>query len=243
MTWDNSTGHLTYTEGRLTEKHLDYLICQYGQSANLRALFSAFFAGFEIVEKDMAAISAAFDIETATGDALTILGERAGWPRTHCAAQCTPVFGWLCDDNERSGVLGWCEGEWLCDENSTGRQDYTFVDDDLYRRFIKAKRLANASVGTAVELVEIARLLFDSDDVGIMGMENRKLDLLVQHHLTDEEFSVVELIKRILPAPIGTVVSIYESDGPPFGWDCGTGDCGTMGWCEGSFVCKVELDC
>src|SRR5690606_23317054 len=83
-----------------------------------------------------------FDLDTATGDQLTILGKRLGWPRSHCVCDIQPVFGFECPGVIPSQPLaGLCDpaSTWAgCGEFGTG--EVTITDDDLYRRFLYARR-------------------------------------------------------------------------------------------------------
>ncbi len=55
-----------------------------------------------------------FDLQSAAGDQLTLIGKRMGFPRCHCVCNIQPVFGFFCDGQSTSRpILGFCEdGSW-----------------------------------------------------------------------------------------------------------------------------------
>lgn len=235
---------LTYEQGRLTQKYLDELACQYRDSQNLCNLLTAFLGQLEIVECNLVELCQCMDLETATGQCLTAIGEMVGWPRTHCGAQCTSGFGFQCGpaDCNRETLLGWCSGTWLCETEQSSTQDYTFIDDELYRRFIKAQIINRRSVGTVTDVQDVIQILFD-DDACITRIQNQTLEITIPRLLTDEERAIVSLYSRVIPKAIGTSVLIRETNGTPFGWSCGDGVCEPVGWCEGAFALEVTSIC
>ena len=242
---------IVYEQGRLCTKYLDQLICQYRSSPNIVAVLTAVLNQLECSEEALARLCDCLDVDTATGDCLTFIGTLVGWPRTHCAAQCGSFLRTICDpDDADNTVLPLCEARLLCSANtnlSSGRTDYTFVDDDLYRRFIKAQIQANNSIGTASEVLSVARLLFDDDAVCLAGIENGVVRVFVPRLLTAVERSIIELIYRILPVAIGGEVQIFEAEGPPVWMYCSASNPPTCAdavtLCNSRFACSVELEC
>lgn len=229
----------TYEADRLTGKYLDELVCQYSESPNLRAVLTAVLRQLEVTECNAIDLCDCLNIDVATGECLTAIGEIVGWPRTHCAAQDAIGFGFSCttDPCATNDVLGWCSGEWQCDSTSTGKKDYTFINDELYRSFLKAKTLANRSIGMTLEILAVAQALL-GDEVCLGQVDGGVLQIIVPRPLTAEEDSIIELIRRILPVSVAVNDIQIVSGGLPFGWYCSdtsTG-CTPAGWCTGTWI-------
>ena len=235
---------IVYEQGRLTAKYLEEIACQYESSANLCALLTVILELTEDGERNLAELCDCLGLETATGACLTAIGNMAGWPRTHCAAQCVVGFGFACpgDPCASNSILGWCSGNWFCEDESSATQDYTFIDDELYRRFIKARILARHAVGMASESLEVAQALL-GDEVCLGRVQDGRLEIFVPRMLTPEELSILELIKRVIPVSLGTDAIVVESNGPPFGFACPDSPCQPAGWCIGGFTREVSSIC
>src|SRR5690606_4413879 len=99
----------------------------------------------EIVEQAICSLPEAFDLDTATGDQLTLLGLRMGFPRVHCVCEAQPVFGFSCPPGfeELEGgypIVGFCEGAEWADCVDAGSSNVTIDDDEIYRKMLKARR-------------------------------------------------------------------------------------------------------
>ena len=228
---------IVYEQGRLCTKYLNQLICQYKSSPNIVAVLTAVLNQLECSEEALARLCDCLDVDTATGDCLTYIGTLVGWPRTHCAAQCKVAFGFACPDDpcENNSILGWCSGDWFCENEAAAVRDYTFVDDELYRQFIKAQILANNSIGTASETLAVAQALF-GEEACLGSIEGGVVEIIVPRLLTNEEQSIIELIRRVIPVSIGTAEIEILAGGQPFGWSCPGDDCSPAGWCSGTFA-------
>lgn len=217
------------------EGRINRVLTQYRESPHLLAMLRAY-----IDQVRQAAVSADemldfFDIDTAVGDQLTILGKALGWPRTHCAGQRRPVFGFECEDDcgiPLQPIGGFCEAEWDCD----GAPDYvefTFTDDELYRRFLKARIVTLTGDFTRSGITAAARVAFGDlaviyvDEPGTVGIATGRL-------LSNIEISIVHLYRQVMPVAPGIELEIWHGDGPPFGFGAGWG-----GFCDGSFHIEV----
>lgn len=80
----------------LVENAIDQVMTQYRESPNLLGLLRGALRPQADTVKMVCEILDAFDIETATGDQLTIIGKWLGWPRRHCAGRLRTVFGFAC---------------------------------------------------------------------------------------------------------------------------------------------------
>lgn len=235
---------LEFEPGRLAEKYISELACQYRDSELLCSLLTAIFGVLEEGEANLAELCDCFDLDKATGACLTALGELAGFPRRHCAAQCVVGFGFECpgDPCASQNVLGWCSGSWFCETEGSANQDYVFVDDELYRRFVKAQIAANNTVGTVADALQVVQALL-GEDACLSKVQGGRTEVLVPRILTSEERSIIELVRRVIPVSLATNAIILEANGPPFGFACPDSICEPAGWCEGGFAREVTSIC
>lgn len=128
----------------LVEASIDLVATQYRESPRLLALMRAY--GVQVAEafQALCRLPGAFDIDTAVGDQLTIVGKWLGWPRVHPQGARTAVFGFESADCDPCNTIngpvvgGFCYADWAGCAGSEFAP-YVFVDDELYRRFLKAR--------------------------------------------------------------------------------------------------------
>ena len=206
------------------ERKLEHLITQYRESPNFIALLTAYLNGLRENLDDLCDIRDAFDIDTATDHQLTVIGNIVGWPRNHCAGRRLPIFGFDCDDDgtDRGIITGdFCpEGvHFDCDINPS-YGEYNFDDDELYRRFIKAKVIAEKRDYSLPGIIEAAEVLFDSPASAKTSIEEpATVNLIVHRLLTDTELAIANLFQHVLPIAPGVKLVVFESDGEPFSFD------------------------
>lgn len=178
-----------------------------------------------------------FDIDTAVGEQLTFLGKILGWLRDHCQGQLRPVFGFECEDEcgpNLQPIGGFCEADWDCGEGPE-YVDFTFTDDELYRRFLKARIITLSGDLTRSGITAAARVAF-GDDAVIYVDEPGTVGIAASRLLTQIEVSIVHLYRQVMPVAPGIKLEIWHGDGPPFGFGEGWG-----GFCDGTFHMKVTV--
>lgn len=219
--------------GWLSGTALSRVITQYREAARLRGMIEVYASAVEDVAGEICAIPDYFDIDTAVGDQLTIIGKRLGWPRAHCVCVTSPVFGFDC-----AGVASPYDLVGFCDRSSTwvgcgdvGAGMLTLSDDEVYRAFLKVRRYQAlglydvASLTAAVQIMwgALASVITTPAFVGTVTLSPGR-------PLTPHERSILPLALRILPiAPgIRPLVHLTASyGGRVFGFGDGWG-----GFCE-----------
>lgn len=209
-------------------RHDDEVLTQYRESPNLLAILRTYLRVTGQMTRDACLMFDRFNVNTAVGDQLTILGKAVGWPRCHCAGQKRPVFGFECDDDcgNVEPIGGFCEAEWDCGPEYV---EFCFVNDEMYRGFIKAKIITNFFGYSRKNVTRAARAVFGDDAViyfdrpGIIGIATGR-------RLSGVEISIAHLYEQVLPIPAGLRLDIWQSNGPPFGFGEGWG-----GFCDGPF--------
>lgn len=187
----------------------------YIEGANINAVLDALLAQVEEFETSACTLLDNFDCDTAVGEQLDIIGLLVGLPRTVCAVY--------------RGIPQ------VCGAAVVPFEDYTFADDDEYRKFIKAMIASRNFDGTLNGYTQILQFLFDDIPLGDPLTGDAKV--LVAHAgyvligipraLTDAENQLMELIKFILPYYGATDVRVA------FGVDYFTlGDNAALGVCQ-----------
>lgn len=217
---------------------IDRIATQYRESPRLIALIKAYVMEAAKASEVACHMLDYFDIDTAVGDQLTILGKALGWPRDHCIGQRRPVFGFACDNEcfiPSMLVGGFCEADWNCGQGPD-MVTFTFTDDELYRRFLKSRVITLTHDYTREALAEAAVVLF-GDFATIWREVPGSSSVVTGRLLTDIEISIAHLYPQVMPIPPGIGLDIYHCDGPAFGFGGGWG-----GICDGHWPVKVTIN-
>ena len=152
------------TESSNIARAKERLITQYKNSPNINLVIEALVAEATEPVTAMCAASGSFDLENATGEQLTALGDRLGFPRCHCAGAYKPVFGFAFDrqryacDDERE-VYGMCEADFDC-KTAGKTEEVCFSDDAEYRVLLKARAIAVQRVYTSSAINSVLSIIF-----------------------------------------------------------------------------------
>ncbi|MCD1645237.1 DUF2612 domain-containing protein [Aurantimonas coralicida] len=217
------------------EERIDRVLTQYRESYKLLSLCRTYLEQVAELEDLAYRLIDYFDVDTAVGDQLTILGKALGWPRCHCRGQRRPVFGFACEDGECGPpvipVAGFCEAEWDC-----GGPDYVefcFTDDEMYRRFLKARIVTLLGDYTRAGLTVASRELFGPLAV-IYREDIGEVSVATSRFLSTVEISIAHLFAQVLPVAPGVRFRVWHSRGVPFGFGEGWG-----GFCDGYFPVEI----
>lgn len=202
----------------LVEEEIDRVLTQYRESPKLLHVIRTWLRQIEGVIFSICDMPSYFDIDTAVGDQLTLLGRRMGFPRNHCICSVQPVFGFECD-----GIISEYQLAGFCDGNSTwqdcwpyGLSEISIEDDEMYRGFLKARRYQMISLYDMESLTEAIQHLWGETAWVIEAGEGRVV-IAPGRDLTSQEASMLQVYPRVLPvAPgirirfhFGTVRSVF----------------------------------
>lgn len=216
----------------LVEAEIDKVLTQYRESPKLLAVLRADLDQIAEAIQVACSIPDYFDLDTAVGDQLTILGKRLGWPREHCYCVTHPVFGFSCDPtNEEYTLEGFCvDGIRWSDCIDFGVGTISIDDDELYRRFLKVRRYQFLALYDIDSLEACARILF-GDQALVLDASNRRVVIAPGRVLSTLEHAMLPLFRKVLPAALGIEVYFHLGGVPVFGF----GD----GWGE---FCQIEIE-
>jgi len=228
-------GGKAITNYDMTEKRVGMVATQYRESENFLQIARHALDPLTVI-KDALEASTVMDIDVVEGDQLTIIGKVLGWPRTACVGVRQRTFGFTCDDDCRTDIGGFCT-YWFCADHTSSSiltGEFTFDDDELYRRFLKSLVVKYDNDFRRSALYDALRELF-GDDAGILRDGDGRVDIFTGRKLTDQEFAIAHIFDQVLPIALGVSVGIYETpNGPPFGFGDGWG-----GFCSGEWPVQI----
>ena len=225
-------------EAAFVEGRLDRVLTQYRESPRLLAVIRHGLEQRLEAANALADIPNHFDILTAVGDQLTIIGKWLGFPRCHCVCVSPPLFGFECAEGEGDPnvtIVGFCEGGVFegCFESGTG--EICLDDDEVYRRFLLVRRYQVVRRYSHADLEAAAKIMWGAE-AGAMTLRAGAVCIFPGRDLDQSELSQVPLAFRALPIAPGMETFIHYGDAPIFGF--GTG---WAGFCEGSFLCPDRI--
>lgn len=212
-------------KGSLVERELAKLPTQYREAARLQGYIAGVLRQIEEATRVTCAIPTFFDLNTAVGDQLTLIGKRMGVPRCHCVCNAKPVFGFQCEATPTPfSIVGFCDdGVWQgCD----GVSDLCLNDDEVFRAHLKARRYQMLglfdleSLGTAIRQVWGAA-------AWIPRAESGQVVLAPGRALTAAENERLAVTLRILPIAPGVRIAMHFGADPIAGFGLGW-----VGFCD-----------
>lgn len=189
------------------ESCVDRVLTQYRESPKLLHVIRTYLRQVEIVQQAICDLPSFFNIETAIGDQLTLLGNRLGFPRTHCVCDVQPVFGFECPDPVTS-VDGFCSSvTWQACSNM-GVSYVTIEDDDLYRKFLLVRRYQMTRKFRREDLKK-SLAIFWGNGASILDSRHGRIVIAPGRVLSSSEQAVIQLIPRVLPVPLGMSIRFH----------------------------------
>jgi hypothetical protein len=162
-------------------------------------------------------------IDTAEGEQLNIIGRIVGQPRELLEADLYEYFGLQGATNAQSfGELG---------NSSIGGLFYSFgtpfggnvnLDDETYRKFIKAKIFKNITSSTPEEFITVVNTIFDLP-ISITSEGDAQVTLMFGRILTSFERVLLNYVStsqgypsRLIPKTVGVRINYGEFDGTSY---------------------------
>jgi hypothetical protein len=153
------------------------------------------------IQNIIKSLVSSFDIDTATGNQLDIVGQWVGIPRKISVPIFGVYFSWDSTSDE-----GWDNGVWKAPNDPDS--GFTILPDDLYRRVIRAKVMANKSCGCASDIYLILSEIISGASI-VKVVDNQDMTVTIQldvSEITMIEREIIETgILQIQPAGVGVV--------------------------------------
>lgn len=223
--------------GQIVEAEIDRVATQYRESTKLLALMRAYLGQVEDVVRVVCSIPSFFDLDTAVGDQLTLLGKRLGFPRCHCGCVMPPVIGFACEGAYEGPytLVGACEGGSLLSCRETGSSTICIDDDEQYRAILKARRYQMIGLYDIDSLNAAAQTVWGP----AASAHNQGGGVVVVapgRALSADETLLRSIVFRALPIAPGVKAMTSDAAGPIVGFGDGWG-----GACDGSeILCPID---
>lgn len=214
-------------EGVLTEERIEKVLTQYRESPNLLGMIRTYLGIIEKIHLQVCDLPSRFDIDTATGDQLTLLGKRLGFPRTHSVCDPQPVHGFECEDPSRFTFSGFCEpsASWIdCAEFYLS--NITITNDETYRKFLKVRRYQMMQLYNMDSLEESVKILW-GDQAMVAEAKFGRVVLAPKRELSSEEEALKKIYPRVIPVAPGVDIRFHFLVGEISGFGNGF-----FGFCE-----------
>lgn len=225
------------TSGELVEQEINRVATQYREAAKFLGLIRAYLAQSEAAAISLCDVPSFFDIDTAIGDQLTIIGKWLGFPRCHCICGTPKVFGFKCGPYSSSDhIAGFCEpGSTWAGCPPLGNGEICISDDEVYRGMLKARRYQVLGLFDVASLQAAARHIW-GQGAAVVTSKVGRVTLAPGRALSEFEATLVPVAFRVLPIAPGIKGMVHYGTGPIFGFGEGWG-----GFCESAeFVCPAD---
>lgn len=188
----------------IVETRIDRVLTQYRESTNLLFLIRTYLKAIADAYIANCILPEYFNLDTAIGDQLSLIGKRMGWPRCHCVCIAKPVYGAECGNFGGSGVtvVGPCDvGTWLdCHDTSIG--DICIDDDEIYRTFLRVRRYQTLNLYDLANLTICVQLFYGPTALILQAGFGRVV-IAPGRPLTAIENLLLPLVARVLPIAPG----------------------------------------
>lgn len=220
----------------LVEGRIDRLRTQYRESNRLLGLMRNYLEQIDEAIQVGCGIVDYFDLDTAVGDQLTLIGKRMGWPRCHCVCAPSPVVGFDCGGPYGVAIAGFCDNNatWInCDEIATA--DLCLTDDEVYRGYLRARRYQILGLYDIASLQTALRHVW-GDTATVYSLTVGTIVLAPGRALTAQETLEIPMVIRVMPIAPGIRAQVSLGTGAVGGFGAGWG-----GFCDSSeWLCPID---
>ncbi len=218
----------------MTEQEYRALITsEYQDAPKFNAMITADVAVPVQVQALLASMIPLFDVDTAVGSLLDIIGLWVGVSRNVRIPIEGVYFSW-----DGDYTVGWDYGSW---RPSTAPTSVTVLPDDAYRTLIRAKIAANRWDGTTDGAYAIWDAIFPTTTILIQDNQDMTYDLAVVGGVIDS-LTLALITGGYIPLkPEGVRVNVYYvsiDSQPIFGWDLDSDL--VKGWDEGLWARELS---
>ena len=147
------------------------------------------------VERPLDQIYGSYDVDTATGEMLDIIGRIVGVARPILRDAEFDVFGYAGNDSYTNYNIAPYIGD--------GEAIDAPLNNDLYRKLIKAKIARNISDGTADSIIQLVEIIIGVKVTALVDNGDKSFDLGVASQLDNTTLYLIENFD-LIPRPQGT---------------------------------------
>jgi hypothetical protein len=222
---------MTCDPENMVQERIERVATRYRESPRFLRIVRTYLTVLASIHEQVCDLPSKFDISSATGDQLTMVGKRLGWPRCHCVCESQPVFGFECQGYTPNQPLsGFCDpgSTWAgCGEFGVG--EVCIVDDEVYRGFLYARRRQFMGL-FGIESLEQALVELFGSSARVLDAGRSRVVIAPGRDLTSSEEALLQLYPRVMPIALGVRVLFHFDETEVFGFGSGWG-----GFCEELF--------
>jgi hypothetical protein len=203
------------------EYYVDLLLYQYNNLPKAKATIDLLVGAIlvDLLPKD---IETAFDLETAIGSQLDIIGEYIGLNRVINATITRDYFTFEDEQNNAAELFGFTNytdpllnAEVVLNAYIDASRITSALNDSEYRILLKLKSIINRSNNSMYEISDILYGFFGTD---IILYDQLDMSLFYFVKSTISKIILIAASQNILPKPMGVEISIFSLDDPSLAW-------------------------
>ena len=190
-------------------EHTDMCPSLFRESENLNKIIESVFSAYQSQQADFLWLSEnILDVDKATGWHLDFIGNIVGQDRFLLDFNTEPYFGFDKSYQSETFNVGYWNSRSYFNTSSSRR-----LNDDEYRRLIKARAIYNSSTCTTDELLEVINLITDRTDNRIQVKSHGVIEISSQDTTGILAYFVEkpEGFDNILPVVAGVRIQFAES--------------------------------
>ncbi|MXN51924.1 DUF2612 domain-containing protein [Shinella sp. AETb1-6] len=189
----------------MVEDGINKVLTQYRESPKLLHMIRTYMRKVAEIHTAICDLPSHFDLQSAVGDQLTLIGKRMGFPRCHCVCDIQPVYGFACEGvpTDRP-IIGPCEvGSWEgCGED--GISEICIDDDEMYRKLLISRSFQMQSRYSLEDLTASLQVLY-GEQAAVLDAGNGRVVLAPFRELSEAETAILQIVPRALPLAPGIV--------------------------------------
>ena len=171
------------------------------------------------------------DIDTAIGAQLDVIGRIVGQERELVEAELYEYFGFQGALGAQSfGQFGTSFGGYFKSESTPSGKNVP-LDDENYRKYIRAKVFKNITASTPEEFIAVVNLIFDTTQAYVLEGENAQFTIYFGRPINNFEKALLNYISykqsyptRLLPKTVGVTMTLDYTGIPNFTTGGGYGE-------------------
>lgn len=149
----------------------------------------------QYIEAPLDLMYGSYDVDNVTGDMLDIIGRIVGVPRPILRAAEFDVFGYAGNDSYTNYNIAPYIGD--------GEAMDAPLNNDLYRKLVKAKIARNISDGTADSIIQLVEIIIGVKVTSLVSNIDKSFDIGIASELDNTTLYLIENFD-LIPRPQGT---------------------------------------
>lgn len=212
-------------ESILIDERISRVLTQYRESPKLLHTIKTYLSQVANIHTAICDMPAHFNLNTAVGDQLTLIGKRMGFPRCHCVCDVQPVFGFLCGQDNQPGtrqILGFCQDASWIDCGNDDISEICINDDEMYRGLLIARSYQMSARYSTADLTKALQAIY-GETAMVLDAGHGRVVLAPYRELSDSEISILQIVPRVLPIAPGISTRWHFGTREVFGFGEGWG--------------------